>query len=401
MIGQEKRESANSLYANFNTPIRSINNNQRYNYIPVDYFKGVVKNLSREHFFSNKNLEFTAKLEFDEIKHEYVIIDGMKLKVFPSGRITISGSIHKFYNNGEHNHDQFSEYDFINSIRKLDQVFRIKPENIFLTCLEFGVNIILNFITVDAVLDNLLLHHKTEFEQNINYKHGYYKQAKHDKEIEKAYHKSKQYKLLLEIFRWEIKQTNWSEYRAMGIVTLNDFINSDKTIFVEKLIQRWDEVILYEPTIENNKWDKYSNINFWRNLKTKSRTTWAKHKNRLNEIAKDGRFNTKELIKQKIRRTIQNLQGVTYSNFSVKDRICKVTGIDISNQRNDSFLLSHTGLKKLKTSDSTTYEEIKKIFLSDNWETSSTEAQIREIAHNIRSRYNYHQKAYLNQIQLF
>jgi len=89
-----------------------------------------------------------------------------------------------------------------------------------------------------------------------------------------------------------------------------------------------------------------------------------------------------------------------------KPRYCQVTGIDISMQRDDSFLLSHTGLKFIYKYNPELFSIIKNRFLSDFWSTAKTSIQIKEIAHNIRNQYfnmmNRQQKLYSeNQPTLF
>jgi hypothetical protein len=188
--------------------------------------------------------------------------------------------------------------------------------------------------------------------------------------------------------------SNWSGYRLKyGIKTLADFNKSDKSIFVDKLLKKWEELIFYDPTIKTlKKWDKYSNINFWRNVSIKQK---SKHLKRLNHLIKTQSQNIKGQISNLI---LENIKGVQNSDLS-KERTCKLTGIDISNQRPDSSLLSHTGLKLLKDKNLKQYNLIKKGFLSTNWMTSSEQKQIKEIAHNIRSKYIY-QKNHIDQNQL-
>jgi hypothetical protein len=54
-------------------------------------------------------------------------------------------------------------------------------------------------------------------------------------------------------------------------------------------------------------------------------------------------------------------------------------------QRDDSILLSHTGLKYYYKTDKKVFEQIKRKYLSKRWFNSDLETQIKEIAHNIRN----------------
>jgi hypothetical protein len=57
-------------------------------------------------------------------------------------------------------------------------------------------------------------------------------------------------------------------------------------------------------------------------------------------------------------------------------------------QREKSKLLSHSGLKYYHEKDKISFEMIKRKYLSQKWIESETDVQIKEIAHNIRNKYN-------------
>jgi hypothetical protein len=54
-------------------------------------------------------------------------------------------------------------------------------------------------------------------------------------------------------------------------------------------------------------------------------------------------------------------------------------------QKDNSILLSHTGLKYYYKTDKKIFEQIKRGYLSKRWHNSDFETQIKEIAHNIRN----------------
>jgi hypothetical protein len=54
-------------------------------------------------------------------------------------------------------------------------------------------------------------------------------------------------------------------------------------------------------------------------------------------------------------------------------------------QKNDSILLSHTGLKHYYKTDKKIFEQVKRKYLSKVWFNSDFDTQIKEIAHNIRN----------------
>jgi hypothetical protein len=66
-------------------------------------------------------------------------------------------------------------------------------------------------------------------------------------------------------------------------------------------------------------------------------------------------------------------------------RVCKVTGLNISMQRDDSLMISHVGLKYYLSNEPQKFNELRQSFLSDNWREADLKTQIRELAHNIRN----------------
>ena len=85
---------------------------------------------------------------------------------------------------------------------------------------------------------------------------------------------------------------------------------------------------------------------------------------------------------------------------------CIITGLNIEMQKQNSFLLSVSGLRYYMEHDTKTFELLKSKYLTDYWRNSDIETQINEMYHNIRNRYNNlknkQKKIYTeNQKQLF
>ena len=384
------------FFANNNTKGKFHALHQSYKYIPLDYVKLQLINYPFE-LINNENLQFMPFFKDVDIHSHFAFYKNMKFTIYNSGLIYISGSLHKCYNDGKHNANDFDSTAFCDILETFYNKFCIMPSNLKIIGLEYGVNIVPP-INTDHILNNVLQHKRIDFENNIKSKYGNYLQAKHCNYILKIYNKSKQYKLQEELMRIEVKQCNWSEYRKQGIYTLQDFIDVDKKIFVESLIYRWSEVVFYDPMNQvHQRWNKYSNVNFWRELQQKSNTTYSKHFKNLKEINNRNEVNIQDeisfLILEKVAQLTTNKllkEGFINSKFNAKR--CLLTGIDISNQRKDSFLLSHNGLYNLYNFNQEDFQRIRGKYLSRNWFNSEVKIQIKEIAHNIRNRYFMQQK---------
>lgn len=384
------------------------NNNEcillkRYKYIPVDFVKFEVINIDKNQLINNENLIFNPVYK-DAYLHYYIAqYINLKIKIYNSGRIFFSGSLHKFWNNGKHNHNMFHENALNQVISTLNKLFSLTPENFKILCIEYGVNIYPP-IKTKQILNHLFEHKKKDFETKISNNSGHYLQVEHEEYIIKVYDKSKQYNLDEDILRIEIKQRKNRRYKLQGIKTFKDFLLSNKLIYVEFLIKKWDEIIFYNPLNKlPEKWHKYNNINYWREIRSISNKNHSKHRNKLKELNKEfSELDVQAEIQKLILKNLNNLQGVTNSPFNESIKKCKLTGIDISIQRKDSFLLSHKGLYQLFKTNKNEFVRLKKIFLSDKWIDEDLTIQIREIAHNIRTDYSNKIKRYTeNQLQLF
>tara|TARA_B100000508_G_scaffold141092_1_gene146449 strand:+ start:116023 stop:117279 length:1257 start_codon:yes stop_codon:yes gene_type:complete len=370
---------------------------QRYDYIPIDFIKCEVIGLDRDYFEQNMILtKYESKKEKKQVNLSYSK-HNMKVTVYPkskTNRIELSGSLHKFINEGKHNYDQFTENKYYQSLELLNETYGIRPENLKILGLEYGVNITPPIIT-NEVLNNLIQHKNRDFEHKISNEHGNYYQCERSNYIIKIYNKALQYGCKDEILRIEIKQTNWSEYRKQGLYSLEDFNQCNKLLFLNNLLTKWNDIVFYDPTNKGvEKWGKYSNINFWRELRIKSNKTQKKHRDRLREINKKHGLNVQQLVNDEVVKNVNKLQGVRNYNFTKERRFCVLTGIEITMQRKDSFLLSHGGLYYLRKHEPETFKKIKDKFLSNNWLTSSIYKQVKEIAHVIRSRYNHQLSKY-------
>jgi hypothetical protein len=398
-----KKEGRGKSFPSFDNHTTGNCVTQSYKYIPLDFIKTEVIGLNQEHFLSNNNLLFTPVLkDGDIIKYYYCEVDNIKIKIYPNS-IFLSGSLHKFHNKGEHNCNDFDINAFRDVLRRFDELFKVRPQNLKLICLEYGVNITPP-IESNQIINHLMQHKHKDFESKISNDKGNYKQAEHSEYIVKIYNKAKQFKLNFEVLRIEIKETNLRHHRAQGIYTLQDFIQSDKRPIVESLINKWDEVVYYDNTSNNqDRWNQYNNINFWRELSTqKSRTSYFRHRKSLRKLNESTGQNIQDKISHLIKVKIQELQRVTFSEFKSSSKFCKITGVDISMQRKDSFLLSHTGLMHLINNDIKEFERIKRKYLLPHWNNKPLKKQIKEIAHNIRNRFNLRTKSTNeNQLTLF
>lgn len=338
---------------------------------------------------------------------------GLEFKIYDTGTITLSGSLHKYWNDGAHNYNDFNNEAVLFILNDLNTKFDIDPSKCILKCLEIGINIT-PLVPTNEILDNCLLHKTKPFEYQKNSDEGKYKQVQHSQYIIKIYnkalhYKSKGFKIKDEIMRFEIKYTKMQKLNEKGIFSLQDLINYGLQNFKDTVLKEWQNVLFYDNTIQIDPLSsrskkallQYSNPNYWTGLLANNQTkNFTYHKNKLKKIVSKNSKKIQDLTAETIGKKIDFLNSKTIQidpltimskrivfndDNDTKKHICKVTGFNISMQKENSILLSHTGLKYYYNTDKRIFEQIKRRYLSKIWFKSNFEIQIKEIAHNIRN----------------
>ena len=397
-VSKNKRRLKAPLAANnCRTGVTTQQKYKRVDYIPIDYISAKIIDICKaeiERHLKKLDCKYYSTLTKDNLEketYEYKSLKIIFIKTESGGSyVNFKGSLHKYWNDGIHNYNNFNHKAFKKAISQLKNDFGLTPLNLYIKALEVGVNIEPP-IKSNVIINHCFAHKRKDIEQQMSSYDGKYHQVKHITYILKVYNKGLQAKLSIEILRIEIKYTNWSSYRANGIRTLENFIKSDKAPFLEDLLKKWNEVVFFDPTIKNySTQHQYNNRLYWQALQDKSHKTYSKHRHKLRQLGKDQGENVQGQISNSIEDCILKGQGVR--NYTLRKK-CLITGFDISMQRVDSWLLSHTGLKHIFKTDPTKYKHLVKMYLPIKWRQSKTDIKIREIAHTIRNKYNYHERA--------
>jgi hypothetical protein len=273
-------------------------------YIPVDFIKAEIRGVQPNLFFENEIFSSPKTIyKGDTLSKTIFEYKNIRIKVFSNGnRIEFSGSLHTLFNDGLHNYNDFSKSRFDEAIKLLYKLFFIKPSNLYIIHLEWGFNIMPPKPS-NYILDRCIQHKSVNKTNSIDCSvDGKYIQFKHSQMIFKIYNKALQNKLHKEILRLEIKQTNWSKYRAKGIVTLKDFIHCPKNIFFDELLKQWNSVIMYDikDSSFNNNY-RYQTQTFWDDLRAnKSNKAFKYHFDKLEQLNVSQGFNTKNKIPKAI-----------------------------------------------------------------------------------------------------
>lgn len=384
----------------------------------IDFIKIIIKEtpaiLEANHlldFYDNINLSTgeikTTNRNGNQITpYKNAFYNGLEFKIYDSGLITLSGSLHKFWNSGAHNFNDFNFQAFLDVLDALKEKFNIMPQQCILKCLEIGVNIIPP-IPTNQFLDYCFLHKTKPFEYQKNSDEGKYKQVEHSQYIIKIYNKALHYKtkgfnIDTEIMRFEIKYTKMQKLNERGIYTLQNLENYGLHKFKGEILKEFNNILFYDNTIKSKSRiiSNYKNPIYWLELlNSRKKDLFNYHRNHLKKITSSSsekiQLQTSEIMSKKIDLLNSNTtqidpliilsnRVVLNSQFISNNTLCQVTGLNISMQKNDSILLSHTGLKYYYNTDKKIFNQLKRKYLSVQWIESDFKTQIREIAHNIR-----------------
>ena len=160
--------------------------------------------------------------------------------------------------------------------------------------------------------------------------------------------------------------------------------------------------------MEQKRINEYLNPNSWYRYTQQSRNVFQQRKADYQFLVKKSGDNLKPELEKIVANKLESLKGCAYSPPTQKqkecayspisimgictlstNRKCSVTGVDISMQRKESFLLSETGLKHLYENDNSTFKKIKNRFLSKKWKRAKLDKQIFQIYKAIRTRSSY------------
>jgi len=194
-------------------------------------------------------------------------------KIKEKGYIEASGSLHKYYNDGKHNYNQFGRKEAEIALKRLIEATGLELPFFKVDSVEVGVNL-MPPIPSDDIINNALMYKRKPFEAKHRNDEGNYNQVKlyeyRVKLYNKRLHYEKQgYEIGHEILRFELKINKMRMLAKYRVFTLEDLMNNIENIARDLLPKAWMEVMLYDPTMNKQTEEqtiKYANVNFWRGI---------------------------------------------------------------------------------------------------------------------------------------
>lgn len=417
----------------------------------------------------NKTDLQTGELILKEIRYRrrkceyYGELGNLRIFIYKNGEINLEGSLHKFFNKGLHNHNDFTICNLIQVINEL-RTIGIDPNRTKIKHLEYAVNLIDLPFSTPKIIDNLMIHTGKGAPQKFKHKSlntpsDFITIEPRDNFTLKIYDKAKQYGLKVNNFRFEVKQTKGSVLKKIGLNFLSDLLDPKILESLGSLLlKRWDEVLLDDWTIRENELSikekinlkDYTNHKYWIKLhketREKNRNKYSQTIKRYKKLVQDHSKNVHHRIRSEIAKKwckitskedvsiniekvqdhhyivcdhapnpsqntrISNLQNLEENKSTIgplnrelkimeitkekpkkenqERKYCKVTGIEITNQRKGSFLLRESTLRQICcVSDPLIYSFINWNYGPLNGYLMDKEKEFRVISKNVRNRY--------------
>jgi hypothetical protein len=203
----------------------------------IDYIKLSFNSIEFAHeLHQNQFLQIKKIAEVPttgNIYHCYTF-RGLNFKVYSTGYIQMAGSLHKFYNGGRHNHNDFTYNGLVRTIQELSDCLGEPIVNFCVHNIEFGLNLHLKE-SPKNIIDSLITYQSKGFYNpnpiTIGDNRGFEKGKRFDltQYSLKIYDKSQMYSdAQPNIIRIELKFKKMERIKRIGFNTLLDFTQTEK-----------------------------------------------------------------------------------------------------------------------------------------------------------------------------
>ncbi|MFC3559531.1 hypothetical protein [Pedobacter jamesrossensis] len=253
----------------------------------------------------------------------------MTVKLYPSGKLWLTGSLHKLWHGN--NYSNFTYPELTDCIEYLQSQFSIIPKNWNILKMEYGVNITTSF-EPDSFLNRLIgiKYHpfnRMKPTQVVSGRDCYFTDW-----AAKIYNKGKQYNLSYPLLRIEKKVIKSRHLQKININTLADLNQSNLAELSNDLLKMLSLVLVNDKSVnlsqltsrQRNAVANYRNPDYWQEL---SRYAAPKARQRFEQIiSKNGCENYYTEVLELINSKLFELNGSNHKSKEVNDN--KLQNID-------------------------------------------------------------------------
>lgn len=313
----------------------------------VDYVKLWIRNRADIlRILANHSIDFkfNVKGKTGEILEypQTCTVSVWEFKLLSPNFLQITGSLHKYWNDGT-NWNDFKIENLLTAIIKLCNWLQVNPNNITIHNLEFGVNITPE-INATEILKQVICYRNIRAKEEINNK-KYFTEYILGKYILKFYDKGKQARNewglnVGNVLRVEVKAMDSSYFSFCNIKNLADLLDTNNHKLLGcKINKVFENVVFDDPTLrvsdmtksERKVYEKYKNPRVWIANKKNRNSTIVAQENRFRAIvAKYGKWKLHSTIAQMIKDKWSELSTPTTDTISaINDYLihCKLCGI--------------------------------------------------------------------------
>lgn len=243
---------------------------------------------------------------------------GLTFKIYRTGYTIMTGSLHKYFNDGKHNYNDFTIENLKTVLLNIEKNLGIELNKAIIQNIEFGVNIPLKF-EAKTILNNLICFGFKKFKDVSLPNLGQYKQVENRQYFIKIYDKGRQYKLGRELLRFEIKIKRMEKIKTINLHNLGDLLTPNWIVSIcNELLHDWNDVLLFEspnnpksltPNQRNKKIHQWSNPEYWQGLEKQER---RRQKLKYETYVRDHTPNRKSLIKKLFNEKLQELTNAYF-----------------------------------------------------------------------------------------
>jgi len=247
--------------------------------------RGTAEQLRKDPFFDFRANDVNADTGEDHSGQRTATVRNLEITLYESGLVEVTGSLHKYANDGHHNHDQFTFERLCQTVREVSDLLHVPPDLLSLHNVEFGVNVALPMLP-SQFLDSILNYRFKLPDVRTFSGRGHLKQWVHQNYIVKVYDKKRQYRLSANILRFEVKVMAMAHLECVEVRTMADLLDKGKLAVLGGLLSKtYDGLMIGEKlhtgqmtAPERRIYEKGMNPNFWRDLPNRKQRTYYRTK---------------------------------------------------------------------------------------------------------------------------
>jgi hypothetical protein len=305
-----------------------------------DYLKIWIEDSDQiERILNNKKINFRSEIyeETAQVIKRLADYKNWKLQTLSPRRLEITGSIHKYWNNGTNEND-LNFCDSIIAINSFCDDLVLNPGLALIKNLEFGLNLNPTYDASELIDQIICFQNKLPLSPYDNYPNSYFIEFALADYYLKIYDKGKQYKSknIPNTLRIEVKAMNNDYLQFAKIKTLEDLMQIETMQELGKKIAKVfkglvlddDSIVTEElPKKEKQLYKRLGNPRAWKRFKGNSNSTIRDHRKKF-----------KKIIELHGERKI----------YTYLDQLIEAKCLQLTKQENLADFLSNTYIKKTR-----------------------------------------------------